>query len=189
MKKTKLTFIFILFSTASFACSCDWGGNFIRTAKNADLVILAKVIGHNFHLEKNGKIFSSIEETVEETFKSEYDNETGFYESIDLEIIELIKGSETRKIIRIFASDGADCRSGVRDFETGKTYLFTPTFSKYSLSDMPNEKETDYFLWDCSETSIEYIAEKNKVYGLIKGKLNTKKLIQYDYAKLLRKIT
>ncbi|NJY64318.1 hypothetical protein HC174_16390 [Salinimicrobium sp. CDJ15-81-2] len=189
MKTTKLTIIFILFSTVSFACSCDWGGNFISTAKNADLVVLAKVVQHNFHLEKNGKTFSSLEEAVEETFKSEYDNETDFYESIDLEILEVIKGRETRKIIRIFASDGADCRSGVRNFETGKTYLFTPTLSKYSLTDMPNEKETDFFLWSCSETSIEYRADNNKVYGLIKGKSNAKKPIQYDYAKLLRKIT
>jgi len=189
MKKTKLTIIFILFSTVSFACSCDWGGNFIRTAKNADLIILAKVTLHNFHLVKNGKTFSSMEDAVVETFKSEYDNDTNFYESIDLEIIEIIKGSEKRKTIRVFASDGADCRSGVRGFETGQIYLFTPTLSKYSLSDMPNEKETDYFLWGCSETSIEYKADDNKVYGLIKGKSNARKPIEYDYNKLLKKIT
>ena len=157
------------------------------TGKNGDFVVLAKVGGHSFHLEKSVKTCRTSEEAVEETLKSEYDNETDFYESIDLEIIEVIKGYETRKIIRIFASNGADCRSAVREFENGKTYVLTPTLSKYSLSDMPNEKETDFFLWSCSETSIEY--RDNKVYGLVKGKSNSKKPIEYDYNKLLRKIT
>ena len=188
MKKALLITFLVLISTTGFACSCDWGGNFIRTAKNAELVIKAKVIGRNFHLVKNGKVFSSIEEVVQETLKSEYDNETDFYESIDLEIISVIKGNENRKIIKIFASDGSDCRSGVRGFKIGKTYLLTPTLSKYSLWYLPNEKEADYFLWGCSETSIEYKSESNMVYGLIKGKSNSKKPIEYDFNKLIKKI-
>ena len=188
MKRSIITIILILISTPTFACSCDWGGNFISTAKNAELVILAKVVERNFHLE-NGKTFSTIEEVFEETFKSEYDSSTDFFESIDLEIISVIKGTETRKTVRIFATDGSDCRTDVRSYEIDKTYLLIPTLSKYSLSNIPNEKDTDFFLWGCSETSIEYISESKKVYGLINGKSNSREPIEYEYKKLIKKIT
>src|SRR5690554_2652409 len=130
MKKPILAIIFILISTLTFACSCYWGGNFIKTAKNAELVVLAKVVERNFHLE-NGKTFTTLEEAVNASFEEEYDHPPEFYESIDLEIISVVKGKEKRKIIRIFASNGADCRTGVRDFEINKVYLMTPTLSQY----------------------------------------------------------
>ncbi|WP_313115282.1 hypothetical protein [Aequorivita sediminis] len=185
MKNPILTIIFILSSTLTFACNCFWDGNFIKTAKNAELVVLAKVVERNFHLE-NGKTFTTLEDAVNASFEEEYNHPPEFYESIDLEIISVIKGKNKRKIIRIFASNGADCRTGVRDFEISKVYLMTPNLSQYE--EMPTEKYDHYFLGNCSETSIEYNPELKKVYGWIKGKKRKEK-IYYDYNKLIRKIS
>ncbi len=190
MKKLHSTIILLLISNLTIACTCKWGGNFIRTGKNAELVLLVKVIEENFHLY-NGKIFHNLEDTIHETFKSEYDNgKDEYWQSVDLEVLTVVKGEFKKKKIRLFGSfGGAVCRSGVRHMKKGKSYIIIPYLSKYTFDRFPNEMEDDYFMRGCSETSIEYLPELNMVYGSIKGKKFYRREIKYEYNKLLKKIT
>ena len=189
MKKNLLIIFSLFISTSIFACSCDWGGNFIKTAKKADLVLTVKVIEENFHLD-NGKTFHSLEETINETFKTDYNGTAKYWQSVDLEVLSVIKGISNKKKIRLFGSfGGAVCRSGIRHLKKGKSYVIVPTLSKYSFDSFTNENEDDYFMWGCSETSIEYKSKSDKVYGLIKGKSNRKKKIEYEYERLIKRIT
>lgn len=187
MKKISLLLFFVLISTTGFACSCDWGGNFIRTSKRAELVIKAKVIGRNYHFE-NGKSFSNMDDAVNELLNQKHETDD-YTESIDVEVLEVIKGRETRKIIRIFASDGADCRSSVRGFKTNHIYVFAPTSSKYAFYKSTNEKDSDYLLWECSETSVEYKRASDMIHGLIKGKSLRRKPIDFEYNKFVKRIS
>ncbi|WP_196887520.1 hypothetical protein [Aureivirga sp. CE67] len=187
MKEKIILFIFILISNITFACSCDWGGNFIKVAKKSDLVLLVKVINTNFHTS-NDKTFSNIDEVTEEILKPN-NSKIEYWNSVDLEIISILKGKENRKIIRMFGSDGgAFCRGGIRHLKINHMYVISPSLSKNSLGKFSNEKDTDYFSWGCAEYIIEYNNESKKVYGLIKGKSVRRKNIYYDFQKLKRKI-
>ena len=188
MKKIILL-LFILNSANGFACSCDWGGNFIRTGKKAELVLLVKVLEKNFHLN-NGKTFHSLEERINETLRTDYKGTAEYWKSVDLEVVFVVKGLFEKKKIRLFGSfGGALCRTGIRHLKKGKSYVIIPMLSKYAFDRFLNEKKDDYFMWGCSETSIEYKPESNSVYGLIKGKSNQKKEVKYKYERLIKKIT
>ena len=188
MKKLFLTISTLLFTSIIFACSCEWNGNFLRVAKYSGLIVKAKVIEHFYHTE-NGKRFTNQEEFINEQIDNEFHPHYGTGESIKIELLEIIKGTEKRKVIEIFGTDGADCRASVRGFEKGKIYImsiYQPRRKQYKL---PNETETDFAIDACSENWLEYIPKTNQVYGMIKGKSYRRKYRKYDYNKLIKKIT
>jgi len=186
MKTITLTLVTLLISAVSSACSCDWGGNFIKSSSSSSVIVKAKVSGLFYHFEDGQRIDSkNIQEFKNYLIKIDQE----YYESIQIEIVELIKGSENRKVLEIYGSDGADCRSGVMDFEIGKTFIFSLNYTTASLSDLPNELDTDFILRGCSETWLEYLPETNEVRGLIKGKSYRRKSRKYGFAKLVEKIT
>ena len=181
MKKTILTIISLLISAITLACSCDWGGNFIKVSKYAELIVKGKIITHEFHSE-NGKSFQSLKDFLEETENENYT------ESIIIEVIETIRGEEKWNRIEIYGSDGADCLIGLQHFKIGKTYIFSLVTSVHTdYSALPKVNRL-YSIEGCSENWLEYLTETNEVKGLIKGR-NTKKLRIYKYDKLKRKIT
>ena len=183
MKKQIFTIILVLVSTLTFACSCKWGGNFIKSAKHSELIVKAKVIKTFWHFE-NGK--TSNNETDFEKYVMNTNQE--FYQSIQVEIIELIKGKEKRKVFEIYGSNGVDCRDSVHQFKIGKIYIFGIFKSQKTEYSQPNEDEKDYAIWGCSEKWLEFLPKTNQVKGFIKGKNRRKKRI-YSYEKLLKKIT
>jgi hypothetical protein len=187
MKKTSLILITLLISIKVSACSCEWSGNFLKIANNSELVIKGKIIEHNYHTE-NGKRFKDYDKYFAETLKNEFDPYYGTGESIKVEIIEIIKGKEKRKIIEIFDTDGADCRASIREFETGKTYIFATYKPGRTGMKLPNETENDYAIGSCYESTLEYLPKENKVFGMIKGKSYKRKNRKYNYAKLKCKI-
>ena len=188
MKKSLLILLVFLISFKATACSCKWGGNFLRIAIYSELIIKGKVIEHVYHTE-DGKRYKNQEEFAQAQLNNDFDEYYGTGESIRVEIIELIKGTEKRKIIEIFDSDGADCRMDVGGFESGKTYIFGIYKPKRTGVKLPNETENDYAIMGCYESTLEYNSQTNQVYGLIKGKTYRRKKINYSYEKLIRKIT
>jgi hypothetical protein len=185
MKKTTII-IFFLITNLAFACSCDYDGNFIYSSLFSPVIIKGKVVKRFYNFTDEKKINS----TNKKEFK-DYLILTNqqFIESIQVEIIELIKGVENRKIIEIYGGDGVDCRAGVYEFTIGNIFIFLLNYTTYSYSDMPNENNNDFILRDCSETYIEFIPETNKVRGLIKGKSFRKRIRDYSYNKLIEKIS
>ncbi len=187
MKKITIILIFLL-SIKLSACDCEWSGNFLKIAKNSELVIKGKIIEHTYHTG-NGKRFTDYDEYINETLNNEFDPHYGTGESIKVEILEIIRGKEERKIIEIFDTDGADCRASIRDFQTGKIYIFATYKPERTGAKLPNETKNDYAIGGCYESTLEYSPEKNKVYGVIKGKSYKRKSIKYSYEKLKKKIT
>jgi hypothetical protein len=188
MKKPIITLIILLISNLTFACSCEWSGNFLRVAKYSGLIVKAKVIEHIYHTE-NGKRFTDQDEFIKEQIDNEFDPYYGTGESIKIEILEVIKGTVKRKIVEIFGTDDADCRESVRGFKKGNIYImsiYKPNRTQYKL---PNETKDDFAIDACSENWLEFIPETNQVFGMIKGKSYRRKNRKWDYEKLKKKIT
>ncbi len=186
VKNRLLTILLILISSFSFASDCDWGGNFIKSSKYSKLIVKGKVIEKYYHFEDKKIINQSNESEFKEyIFKKEQD----FFQSIKIEIVEIIKGKEKRKIIEIFGSNGNDLKSGVSRFEKGKFYIFSLHKTIPSEYNLPYEEKDDFHIDGCSENYLEYFPESNQVYGYIKGKSNRKKKRKYSYKKLKKKIT
>ena len=186
MKKLHITYLTLLFTTLTFACSCDYGGNFINSSYFSPIVIKGKVVKMFYHFVDGKRINSKNQK--EFTSYLIKDNQD-YFESIQVEIIELIKGIENRRTIEIYGSDGADCRAGVNDFEIGKIFIFSLNYTTDSFSEIPNEKDNDFILRGCSETWLEFIPKSNEVHGQIKGKSHRRKSRNYSYDKLIQKIT
>ena len=174
MDRIKLTFLLTLFSTASFACSCDWGGNFLLTGLHGELVFKGEVTERTFHLE-DGKQFENYEEAKNYRDQKGFNEYYGLGLSITIEIHELIKGTETRRTIRIFNTDGADCREGIWNFEVGKFYIFSTYQIIGTGTRLAGETDQDFAIFACSENWLEYSPETDQVYGWVKGKNRKKK--------------
>ncbi|RBW54136.1 hypothetical protein DS884_18210 [Tenacibaculum sp. E3R01] len=183
MKKQILTIILLLISSLTFACSCKWGGNFIKSSKYSEVIIKAKVVEMLWHFE-DGKTLSSDDNFGDYLIKTD----KRYYQSIKVEVIELIKGKEVRKIFEIYGSDGVDCRESIHLFVIDKIYVFGIYKTQKNEYSQPNEDEKDYAIGGCSEKWLEYLPETNEVKGYIKGK-NRRKKRKYCYEKLKEKIT
>jgi hypothetical protein len=185
MRNRILTTLFLLITSFSFACDCEWGGNFIYSSKFSELIIKGKVIEKLYNFEDHKVISESNKAEFEDyIFKKNQE----FYKSIKVEIIELIRGKEKRRIIEIFGTNGSDCRSGIDDFKKGGIYIFSMFKTVKSEYNQPNENETNYHIDGCSENTLEFIPETNEVFGVIKGKSSCRKNRKYSYEKLKRKI-
>ncbi len=169
------------------ACSCEWSGNFLRIANNSELVIKGKIIEHIYHTE-NGKRFTDYNEYSTETLNNEFDTFYGTGESIKVEILEILRGKEERKVIEIFDTDGADCRASIQEFKTGKTYVFATYKPHRTGTKLPNESDNDYAIGSCYESTLKYLSKTNQVFGMIKGKSHRRKNRKYCYKKLKEKI-
>lgn len=146
MKKI-LVILSILFSLSLIekvnACSCDWIGPFLKVAKWTDLVALVKI--------KNYGSFSG-----------------NIPMSMEVEVIELIKGDDTRKIIKVWGDTGILCRPYLSRFQSDSIWvlsLFKSRSEGYFRH--PDEKEGDYNISGCGEY---YMKVKNDtVIGLIEN--------------------
>ncbi|MCH3880747.1 MULTISPECIES: hypothetical protein [Tenacibaculum] len=187
MRKILIILTVLCFSNKIFACDCEWGGNFMKLAPLSELVVKGKVIEHVYHT-KEGKRYFDFEKFNEAQIENEFDNSYDLGESIRVEIIEVIKGKENRRIIEIFDTDGADCRASIQEFKKGKTYIFATYKPKRTGFKLPNETENDYALEGCFESSLKYFPKTNEVFGMIKGKSYKRKNRRYSYQKLKKKL-
>ena len=187
MRNLLFTLFYLLFTSVVFACDCEYGGNFINASTNSETIVKARIIEHIYHTA-NGKRFTDYEKYFAETMENEFDEFYGTGESIKIEILELIRGIETRKIIDIFNTDGVDCRAQINGFVKNKIYIISIYQPKRTYSKLPNETDTDYAIGGCSENSLEYLSKTNEVRGYITGNERKRKR-NYSYEKLVDKIT
>jgi len=126
--KTILTVLSIgLLSISSFACDCVWGGDFFTMSNQTDLV--AKV-----------RVMKKIKDANDFNIKME------------VEVIELFKGNETRKIITIWGDDGKECRPYIDYFKIGEVYYLS--LFKY---------DNEYEQMNCGELYLK--VQDDKVLG------------------------
>jgi hypothetical protein len=117
----------IFFSASSFACDCDWGGDFFTMIHQTDLV--AKV-----------RVTKKIKDA------------NGFNTKMEVELMEVFKGQETRKKITIWGDDGKECRPYIDYFETEGVYYLS--LYKY---------DNEYEQMNCGEMYLKI--EGNNVLG------------------------
>ena len=149
MKSLIIGMILILFTTfQAFACSCECTGDcsFSSISNNSEFVALVKVISYDDYLG---------DEIMGHEGKMPY--------SMTVEIIKKYKGKETRKTIKIWGDNGAECRPYISSFKIGEHYLIAPNIlGEYKLE---GEKSTDYDFFSCNTDYLKVDIEKQKAFG------------------------
>jgi hypothetical protein len=168
MKKHIAIFL-ILICTRTFACDCDWAGNFLEMAINSEVVALVKVKNYNNFFQFTGGVTSDEhQQPLSATF----------------EIIELLRGNEQRTEIEIFGDPGNLCRPYINYLKVGNYYLVA--LNKSEGIDHGNgivETPNDYILWNCGEYWINYDKSNNSVTGRILERKKKDKTIAYTELK------
>ena len=143
-----LILIMALARPNAFACSCDYGGPFLKMAPRASLVALVKV-------------------TKFLAFKTIYDHKTPM--SMEVEIIDIYKGAENRKTVTVWGDPGNLCRPYLDTFTEGQAYVIA--FNPGSPgSGHENEKETDYSISICGAFWLVADLKSQTVSGDINSK-------------------
>ncbi len=157
----KLKFILVIFlltiGQATFACDCDSQGEFLKVAPKTEFVALVKV-------------------TKYLTFKDIYGKQTPM--SMEVEVIDVYKGTETRKTITVWGDNGILCRPYLSQFDTGKYYVI----AFYKGSDgtkghvHKDEKTTDYSISICGAYWLKADIKKQVATGSVTEKQTQIKL-------------
>ncbi len=117
---------------AAFACDCDYGGEFLRVARASEFVALVKMTRYL---------------QFDSTFRRPMPL------SMEVEVIDVYKGKETRKKLTVWGDNGMLCRPYLSNFDAGKHYLiaFDKAYDGSKGSVHKNERPTDYEISNCGE--------------------------------------
>lgn len=120
----------------ALACTCIWSGPFLKVAPSTALIVRAKVIDY-------------------------YGESRGISLAMDVEVIEVLSGSNDLRQIRIWGDNGSQCRPYVSAFPEGTEWIFAVSPSK-------NERESGGFaLSACGEYWVK--VENSMITGRIAG--------------------
>lgn len=129
-------FICLTFTQWSAACDCESQGNFLKVAEKTQFVALIKV-------------------TKYLTFKDIYNENMPM--SMEVEIVAVYKGQETRKKVTVWGDNGILCRPYLSTFKTGNYYVIA--FNRASETSRglasEGEKDSDYSISICGEYWLE----------------------------------
>jgi len=139
-----LTLIFLTATTLTFACDCQSKGNFLTVAPKSKLVALVKV---NRYL----------------THKNIYDNPTPM--SMEVEIIKVYHGQETRKTVTVWGDNGKQCRPYLNIFNVDNYYVIA--FEQDS-----KENSLEYAISNCGDYWLIADNEKRIANGVVSKNQN-----------------
>jgi hypothetical protein len=145
------TFILLLTGQLSFACDCVSQGEFLTVAPKSEFVALVKV-------------------TKYLSYKSIYERQTPM--SMEVEVVEVYKGTETRKKLVVWGDNGILCRPYLSQFDTGKYYVI----AFYQASDgskgyvHQDERPTDYAISICGDYWLKADMDRQKAVGSVTDK-------------------
>ena len=148
-----LTFFALTISLRTLACDCDSQGNFLKVAPKTKLVALIKVTRYL-------------------TFKDIYDKPTPM--SMEVEVIDIYKGKETRKTITVWGDNGALCRPYLSSFDIGKYYViaFDEGSNLYEINANKTEKKSEYSISICGDYWLTVDIKKQIAIGSVTEKLS-----------------
>jgi len=148
-----LTFFALTTSLRTLACDCSSQGEFLKVAPKTKLVALIKVTRYL-------------------TFKDVYDEPTPM--SMEVEVIDIYKGQETRKTITVWGDNGALCRPYLSRFDIGKYYViaFDEGSDKTAINANKDEKKTDYAISICGDYWLVADSEGKTAFGAVTNKMN-----------------
>jgi hypothetical protein len=160
--KKILLLTMMLISFNSFACDCECEGDcsFSQISSGMEFVALVKVVEYSDFLdyEIDG-----------------YDKKMPF--SMTVEIVKKYKGIESRKRIKIWGDDGAQCRPYIADFEVGKYYLIAPTLIKEN-SELGKKDDYDFFSCWTDYLTVDY--DNGIAYGVYSKRKNKITLKEFE---------
>lgn len=138
--KLVITIFLLTIGRTISACDCNMQGKFLQVAPNTKLVALVKV-------------------TKYLSFKEIYDVQTPM--SMEVEIIDIYKGEESRKTVIVWGDVGYLCRPYLSRFEEGQYYViaFEEGLDGSKGEGHKNEKTTDYAISICGQywLDVDYI--------------------------------
>lgn len=114
----------LLAAYTGISCKCGWGGNFLRVANHQDLIVKARIL-------KFYKVHSDI------------------YEKMEVEVLKIVKGRETRKKIMVWGDNGMLCRPYISTFKKGETYYLAL-----------GKEEKDYEISVCGQHWLQVTNDK-----------------------------
>lgn len=166
MKKltTILTLIFLTSTSLTFACDCDSQGHFLTVAPKSKLVALVKV---NSYL----------------TFKNINDKPTPM--SMEVEIVKVYYGQETRKTVTVWGDNGNLCRPYLSIFKTDNYYVIA--FEQDS-----KDNTSEYAISNCGDYWLTAYNEKKIATGQVTEKQNEiafSDLIEFFHGDKTKKLT
>ena len=91
---------------------------------------------------------------------------------MEVEIVEVYKGTETRKKLVVWGDNGILCRPYLSQFDTGKYYVI----AFYKASDgskghvHEDERPTDYAISICGDYWLKVDTDKQKAFGIVTKK-------------------
>lgn len=138
-------------NSTTYACSCGWAGGFNQVAYHTGFVAIVKV---KKYLD----------------FRKTYDSKTPM--SMEVEVIEVLKGKESRKTIKVWGDTGALCRPYVSQFKKRTTWVMALSVGNENWGH-PKEIKTDYSISICGEYWLK--VENSEVIGIINENFSTRK--------------
>ena len=135
-----LTVFIFTISKKTFACDCNSAGEFLKVAPTSDFVSLIKVTKY--------LTFKDIEGT-------------NIPMSMEVEIIDIYKGKETKKTIVVWGDNGMECRPYLSEFKIGEYYVIA--FFK---------EKVDYYISICGDYWLQADIEKKIANGSVAEKQN-----------------
>jgi len=137
MKNLLVCYLIILSCNNLFACDCEYGGDFLKVAPNKSLIALIKV--SNFIDEQ----------------------------SMEVEIIEIFKGTEIRKSVTVWGDDGKSCLPYLSEFKKGKQYVIAFDIHKSSKN-----MGQDYEISVCGQywLEVKVIDQKTVAFSDVKNR-------------------
>ena len=140
-----LTIFLSLLTIKTYACDCESQGNFYKVSPNSDLVALVKI-------------------TKYLTFKDIYDSPTPM--SMEVEILEVFKGVDNRKTIKVWGDVGHLCRPYLNQFSLDSLYVIAfQKGEKGSGFGHLNETENDYSISNCGEYWLKASSKTDTLIG------------------------
>ncbi len=142
--KRILTILLTITLIPVFACDCENAGDFLVVAKKTPVVLVVKV-----------KQYS--------TFKLIQNKRTPI--SMEVDVIKILKGAETRSTIKIWGDDGKLCRVFLTQFRMNQT-MVVALQNGNPKSGLWGEKHSDYFISDCGQYwCVADLKTKNAIVG------------------------
>jgi hypothetical protein len=153
MRMLSIILVFILTTTnQTFACSCIWQGDFLTVAPKSELVAMVKINNYLTLKNINGKPMPI---------------------SMEVEIVRVFYGQETRKFVTIWGDNGALCRPYLDNFNIDNYYVIAfIQGSETIINANKDEKKTDYAISNCGNYWLTVDKEKEMATGGVSKKHN-----------------
>jgi len=119
-----IVLIHLLIVSHACACECGYGGSFVKMAAKTEFVALVKV-------SKYLSVVNNIEGKIMPL-------------SMEVEIVDVYKGTEIRKTITVWGDNGMLCRPYITSFKEGNYYIIA-----FQHAGFNGEKKDDYSISIC----------------------------------------